>query len=153
MLSKCWFRYETSLDGPTARAPLSPVGSYVSPAISPEEKYAPVSPLPKPLEIPAESCPMMSPTIPEMNMELFNNNIPRHGTLIQAGHCKPYHEETKPFEMSDFYKYSTKFNKSPTKQRNPISSPVSPPLGYGNVDKGGYHTLPQTKPKPTILNK
>ncbi|XP_045482282.1 uncharacterized protein LOC123686283 isoform X1 [Harmonia axyridis] len=115
---------ETSLDSPG-----SPVSSVVSrcqstvpPILSPEEKYLSNTCIPSPimtkpsLEIPAESNP--SPRIPETNMELFNNNIlniPKNCTIVQAGHCKPYHEETKPFEMSDFYKYSTKFKKSPSK--------------------------------------
>lgn len=125
----------------------------MAPMISPEDKYLPASPLPElktiALEIPAESCPVLSPTVPEPNMELFNNNILKHGTLIQAGHCKPYHEETKPFEMSDFYKYSTKFNRSPSKQRNLVSGPASPShVGCANGDN---HTLPPAK--PTVLNK
>lgn len=107
--------YETSLDGPsTPTMPRSQ--SVVPPPV--EETYPPLPPpppIPKPpLEIPAESNP--SPRIPEANIELLNNNIPKNCTVVQAGICKPYHEETKPFEMSDFYKYSTKFNKSPKKQ-------------------------------------
>jgi FERM domain-containing protein 4 len=33
----------------------------------------------------------------------------KNHTVIQAGKWQPYWEESKPFEMSDFYKYSTKF--------------------------------------------
>ncbi|CAG9759309.1 unnamed protein product [Ceutorhynchus assimilis] len=86
---------------------------------------SPLSPKPL-LEIPAESNP--SPRVPEPpNMELLNNNILRNCTVVQAGVVKPYHEETKPFEMSDFYKYSTKFKKSPQKEsgRNLNLSQVS----------------------------
>lgn len=105
---------ETSLDGPVASpAPL---------ILAPEEKYHPPAPPPPPLtpkpplEIPAESNP--SPRMPDKNIEMFNNNnIPKNCTVVQAGQCKPYREETKPFEMSDFYKYSTKFKKSPNKQQ------------------------------------
>jgi hypothetical protein len=32
-------------------------------------------------------------------------------TIVQPGKYQPYREVTKPFEMSDFYKYSTKFRK------------------------------------------
>jgi hypothetical protein len=126
---------ETFLDGP-----VSPTHSIVSRSqsalpsvLSPEEKYIvtppqhippPLTPKP-PLEIPAESNP--SPRIPETNIELFNNNIPKNCTIVQAGHCKPYHEETKPFEMSDFYKYSTKFKKSPVKQQQDDSARKSLP--------------------------
>ncbi|XP_044765949.1 uncharacterized protein LOC123322157 isoform X2 [Coccinella septempunctata] len=115
---------ETSLDSPGSPASsiVSRCQSTVPPVLAPEEKYVTNNCIPPPimtkpsLEIPAESNP--SPRIPEANMELFNNNIhniPKNCTIVQAGHCKPYHEETKPFEMSDFYKYSTKFKKSPSK--------------------------------------
>lgn len=106
--------YESSLDGPAS--PTIPRPQSVIPPPNEEQKYPPPLPPPPkpPLEIPAESNP--SPRIPETNIELLNNNIPKNCTIVQAGICKPYHEETKPFEMSDFYKYSTKFNKSPKKQ-------------------------------------
>ncbi|XP_046405320.1 uncharacterized protein LOC124170566 [Ischnura elegans] len=38
--------------------------------------------------------------------------LPKNHMVIQAGKWQPYWEVTKPFEMSDFYKYSTKFRKS-----------------------------------------
>ncbi|KAK4871640.1 hypothetical protein RN001_015764 [Aquatica leii] len=170
---KEWF--ETSLDGP---APLTPTRSHSVmsttitssiPSLSPEEKYVEMhtSPVPPththklPLEIPAESKPQPSPTIPEPNMELFNNNIPKNGTLIQAGQCKPYHEETKPFEMSDFYKYSTKFKKSPIKQENMENvraSPVQRNLSQSFTDenaviqKGIYQPLQPMKCQPFSTN-
>lgn len=34
---------------------------------------------------------------------------PKNMTVVQQATFQPYKEETKPFEMSDFYKYSTKF--------------------------------------------
>lgn len=113
---------ETSLDGPVSpnHSLLQRSHSAAPSIISAEEKYVPLPHIPlsysskAPLEIPAESN--LSPKRPDNpNIELFNNNIPKNGMLVQAGHCKPYHEETKPFEMSDFYKYSTKFKKSPSK--------------------------------------
>lgn len=115
---------ETSLDGPVSptHSVISRSQSALPSILSPEEKYIPTPaqhippPTPKPpLEIPAESNP--SPRLPESNIEFFNNNIPKNCTIVQPGHCKPYHEETKPFEMSDYYKYSTKFKKSPVKQQ------------------------------------
>ena len=45
--------------------------------------------------------PLSSPTSPG------NGNH----TIVQPGKYQPYREVTKPFEMSDFYKYSTKFRK------------------------------------------
>lgn len=58
-------------------------------------------------------------------MELFKNNIPKNCTVVQEGICKPYYEETKPFEMSDFYKYSTKFKKSPQKQTSEVRNDIA----------------------------
>lgn len=119
--------YETSLDGPVN---VTPTRSHSTvPSIAPEDKYMEFSssiPSPSPhilaqspqtpkplLEIPAETNP--SPRPLETNLEIFNNNIPKNGTVVQHAQWKPYHEETKPFEMADFYKYSTKYNKSPQK--------------------------------------
>nr|XP_023016625.1 FERM domain-containing protein 4B [Leptinotarsa decemlineata]XP_023016626.1 FERM domain-containing protein 4B [Leptinotarsa decemlineata] len=98
---------ETSLDGPafSAQPTLSSSQPQIPLVFTPEEK--------PPLEIPAESNPSVK--IRDTNIEIFNNNIPKNCTVVQAGHCKPYHEETKPFEMADFYKYSTKYKKSPVK--------------------------------------
>ncbi|XP_057655395.1 uncharacterized protein LOC130893369 [Diorhabda carinulata] len=109
---------ETSLDGPVAlQASASPLGPAISPQPSLSSSQPTIATYPAEekiaKEIPAESNP--SPKIREPIIELFNNNIPKNCTIVQAGHCKPYHEETKPFEMSDFYKYSTKFKKSPVK--------------------------------------
>lgn len=114
------FRVETSLDGPvspslpvltpprttpTRAPPEATITNYNTPHL-----IRPISPT-NILEIPAESHASQR-SIPEANIEMFNNNIPKNCTVVQAGVCKPYHEETKPFEMSDFYKYSTKFRKS-----------------------------------------
>ncbi|KAH8364426.1 hypothetical protein KR084_006841 [Drosophila pseudotakahashii] len=41
---------------------------------------------------------------PEIRIE-----SPKNMTVVQQATFQPYKEETKPFEMSDFYKYSTKF--------------------------------------------
>lgn len=76
-----------------------------------------------PLEIPAESHPRV-PDPP--NIELLNNNIPKNCTIVQAAVLKPYHEETKPFEMSDCYKYSSRFKKSPQKDISRNSGRVTP---------------------------
>ncbi|CAH1965193.1 unnamed protein product [Acanthoscelides obtectus] len=129
---------ETSLDG--SISPTQSVRSSSQPVIptvlAPEEKYVssppkhcrPITPKP-PLEIPAESNP--SPRVQDTNIEFFNNNIPKNCTIVQAGHCKPYHEETKPFEMSDFYKYSTKFKKSPSKVETDGPSRLNQNVGTG----------------------
>lgn len=74
---------------------------------------------PKLLEIPAESNP--SPIVSDTaNNDIFNSNnlmdLPKNCTVVQAGQFKPYREVTKPFEMEDFYKYSTKFREKKTSE-------------------------------------
>ncbi|XP_067648439.1 GATA zinc finger domain-containing protein 10 [Eurosta solidaginis] len=39
---------------------------------------------------------------------------PKNITIVKPATFRPYQEETKPFEMSDFYKYSTKFRQKDT---------------------------------------
>lgn len=48
--------------------------------------------------------------------------------VVQAGSWQPYREVTKPFEMSDFYKYSTKFRKQ-MQQPSPSSTVTLSPDG------------------------
>lgn len=114
-----------------SNAPPAPVNP---PKVALVAQYSPVnepSPVdvadsaPKIKEIPAESNPTSNTQRLPENLNIFtanNNTVPKNGTLVQAGHCKPYHEETKPFEMADFYKYSTKFNKSPVKSPGPANT-------------------------------
>ncbi|XP_033342038.1 stepping stone isoform X2 [Megalopta genalis] len=60
----------------------------------------------KVLEIPAESKSSQ-----EAGEETIRLGSSQNCTIVQAGKYQPYREVTKPFEMSDFYKYSTKFRK------------------------------------------
>ncbi|XP_034188901.1 stepping stone [Osmia lignaria lignaria] len=60
----------------------------------------------KVLEIPAESKPLQ-----ETSEDTIILGSAQNCTIVQAGKYQPYREVTKPFEMSDFYKYSTKFRK------------------------------------------
>ena len=69
----------------------------------------------KVLEIPAESKSSQ-----EINEETIILGSSQNCTIVQAGKYQPYREVTKPFEMSDFYKYSTKFRK-----RNETNGPNS----------------------------
>ncbi|XP_018325652.1 uncharacterized protein LOC108737338 isoform X2 [Agrilus planipennis] len=168
---KEWF--ETSLDGPvqptSTSRPQSSMSSVlqfpVTKSISPEEKYSEIlmRPLPSPdlskppLEIPAESKPNPSPIVQEPKIEFFNN-IPRNCTLIQPGGCKPYHEETKPFEMSDFYKYSTKFKRSPSKQppgrqNDDIQNQQVNAETASVILKGVYQPLQPMKCQPLSANE
>lgn len=56
---------------------------------------------------------------------------PKNHTVVQAGMWQPYREVTKPFEMADFYKYSTKFRKNPSgappvPQHKAVYQPLQP---------------------------
>ncbi|XP_011690344.1 PREDICTED: FERM domain-containing protein 4A [Wasmannia auropunctata] len=62
----------------------------------------------KVLEIPAESKPSLDVCD---NVAIRPLGSPQNCTVVQPGKYQPYREVTKPFEMSDFYKYSTKFRK------------------------------------------
>ncbi|KOB73586.1 putative FERM domain containing 4A [Operophtera brumata] len=53
--------------------------------------------------------PRQVPQSPVMSPSGVSLDSPKNLTVIEQGKCIPYREETKPFEMSDFYKYSTKF--------------------------------------------
>lgn len=68
---------------------------------------------PKSLEIPAESKRRnVHAVVDEQIINTSNNDrSPDICTIVQAGKYQPYREVTKPFEMSDFYKYSTKYRK------------------------------------------
>lgn len=43
---------------------------------------------------------------------------PKNITVVKPATFRPYQEETKPFEMSDFYKYSTKFRQKESATTN-----------------------------------
>lgn len=105
---------ETSLDTPP------PLEKTEETHFQPPSRLSFSSPqTPKLLEIPAESNP--SPNVIETPTELFNNNLndlPKNCTVVQAGQFKPYREVTKPFEMEDFYKYSTKFREKKAMETN-----------------------------------
>ncbi|XP_012265905.2 uncharacterized protein LOC105691777 [Athalia rosae] len=141
--------YETSLDsgpGPSASLINKKVHNNValSPGILTDEQkrvqnhiQQPIryQQVPKILEIPAES------------KLLENNNdrmleSPKNCTVVQAGKYQPYREVTKPFEMSDFYKYSTKYRKRNENANNQAQSPIAGPGTGGNMISGGSK-LPQ----------
>lgn len=48
-----------------------------------------------------------SPISVGVSSPMLNDSL--NVTIVQEGKIQPYREEEKPFEMSDFYKYSTKF--------------------------------------------
>lgn len=76
---------------------------------------------------------------------------PKNMTIVQQAKFQPYKEVTKPFEMSDFYKYSTKFRQkntnaspaasvaSPTVVVLPTVEPNSPQLPPKNINMMQHH--------------
>lgn len=85
-----------------------------------------------------------SPDVPStsnsFNLDNSNNNFspnvsaseihvesPKNVTIVQQAKFQPYKEVTKPFEMSDFYKYSTKFRQKATSSQHEHNSPKLPP--------------------------
>ncbi|XP_069684685.1 uncharacterized protein sstn isoform X2 [Periplaneta americana] len=55
---------------------------------------------------------------------------PKNHTVVQAGKWQPYREVTKPFEMADFYKYSTKFRKNQELGRASVAPGSDPSLHH-----------------------
>jgi hypothetical protein len=68
---------------------------------------------PRPITIP------MSPTL-----LAFGNGV--EVNVVSVGHFQPYREEIKPYELSDFYKYSTKHRKKACSASKPPMPPPPP---------------------------
>lgn len=76
------------------------------------------------------------------------------------GKWQPYREVTKPFEMSDFYKYSTRFRKPSGNSNNTSSeivqtavsssTPSPPPLPPALQNKGIYQPLKPLNCQPLV---
>lgn len=68
-----------------------------------------------------------SPNISSADIQVES---PKNVTIVQPAKFQPYKEVTKPFEMSDFYKYSTKFRQktaSANIMQSENNSPQLPP--------------------------
>lgn len=72
---------------------------------------------------------------------------PINHTVVQVGKWQPYREVTKPFEMSDFYKYSTRFRKPSSN-----SNATSPEVVQSNASPSPP-PIPPPIPPPTLQNK
>lgn len=78
------------------------------------------------LEI-SNSSNCFSPNISTSEIQVES---PKNVTIVQPAKFQPYKEVTKPFEMSDFYKYSTKFRQktaSANIMQSENNSPKLPP--------------------------
>ncbi|XP_041982692.1 uncharacterized protein LOC121735800 [Aricia agestis] len=104
--------YETSLDSPTKEVPVLKKSPSIkrTPSIGNSQTYEVMissgrhSAMQSPNQVP-QSPPVLSTSAVSLES-------PKNLTVIEQGKCIPYREETKPFEMSDFYKYSTKFRQA-----------------------------------------
>nr|CAD7402867.1 unnamed protein product [Timema cristinae] len=123
--------YETSLDfGPST----PPVLDLHSPILQPEEAkksagvrdmsdcLPPTKILGSPIANKMSGPDLHSYTSDTSCMEVPLES-PKNHTVVQVGKWQPYREVTKPFEMSDFYKYSTKFRKVKSQRLYEIPSP------------------------------
>ncbi|XP_068619493.1 uncharacterized protein sstn [Battus philenor] len=115
--------YETSLDSPTkVELPLLKKASSLkrTPSLGNSQTYEVMissgrhSAMQSPHMIP-HSPPVLSPSAVSLES-------PKNLTVIEQGKCIPYREETKPFEMSDFYKYSTKFRQANAQKVPPTTT-------------------------------
>ncbi|XP_053694750.1 putative uncharacterized protein DDB_G0271606 [Sabethes cyaneus] len=79
-----------------------------------------VSPTPSTLTntSPGASCAMpVGKAITIYSTADIQTESPKNVTVVQQGKIQPYKEVTKPFEMSDFYKYSTKYRQKQQQQQ------------------------------------
>ncbi|EDS43787.1 conserved hypothetical protein [Culex quinquefasciatus] len=98
-------RHPDLLISPTLSASSS--NTLTSPTLRP---YSSVSPTPS--TITTTSTAAIIHATPDIQTE-----SPKNVTIVQQGKIMPYKEVTKPFEMSDFYKYSTKFKEKKQQQQ------------------------------------
>ncbi|XP_059608878.1 uncharacterized protein LOC132256464 [Phlebotomus argentipes] len=73
---------------------------------------------------------------------------PKNVTVVQQAKFMPYKEVTKPFEMSDFYKYSTKFRqKVMLGEVNAVAEPSGSATDAQGIQKSVYQP-----PNPSICH-
>ncbi|XP_013189982.2 uncharacterized protein LOC106134463 [Amyelois transitella] len=134
--------YETSLDSPTkADIPLLKKSNSLkrTSSIGNSQAYEVMissgrhSALQSPNQVPL-SPPVLSPSAVSLES-------PKNLTVIEQGKCIPYREETKPFEMSDFYKYSTKF------RQNNVPKPAANAVPNVAHVNSMYNKLPMELPQ------
>ncbi|XP_043232582.1 FERM domain-containing protein 4A-like isoform X2 [Amphibalanus amphitrite] len=152
---KAW--YETSLDSPDVarrgRPPPAPAADTASvldmsitPLVAPPRPHPPPAPQVPVTPLEALATPRHGgrpAASPPPSAAVPTAEAPRNQTIIQPGTFQPYRETSKPFEMSDFYKYSTKYRRqsqgsgdSPGSSVTGRSVPQSP-MSPGPAPAGG----------------
>lgn len=81
---------------------------------------------------------------PNMSSAEIQIESPKNVTIVQPAKFQPYKEVTKPFEMSDFYKYSTKFRQKTASanimvMQSDTNSPQLPPKNALHQMKSPHH--------------
>lgn len=87
---------------------------------------------------------------PNMSSAEIQVESPKNVTIVQPAKFQPYKEVTKPFEMSDFYKYSTKFRQKTASanilMQSETNSPQLPPKNAMHQMKSPHqrhlHSIP-----------
>ncbi|XP_041777435.1 myb-like protein Q [Anopheles merus] len=86
---------------------------------------------------PTPSSGSKGPAAPPSDIQMES---PKNMTVVQQGKIMPYKEVTKPFEMSDFYKYSTKYRQKQQQQQqqqqHQLQQQPSPSEGCGPGNEG-----------------
>lgn len=114
---------ETSLDSPiTSHKPETSVFGFKSRHMNPEASVL--------LQLPAECNAqekLWSGNSFDKKFNLHSSFGQRQTDIISPGHFQPYWEETKPYEISDFYKYSVKHRKNiqQNQEKSEVSSPYN----------------------------
>lgn len=65
-----------------------------------------------------ENCTSFSPPCPSLSAHKAGVEV----NVVSIGHFQPYWEETKPYEISDFYKYSTKHRRQISKMTDSFAT-------------------------------
>lgn len=92
---------------------------------------------------------------PNMSSAEIQVESPKNVTIVQPAKFQPYKEVTKPFEMSDFYKYSTKFRQktaSANIMQSENNSPKLPPKNAMHQAKNSLrhmHSISGNVTEPT----
>lgn len=83
------------------------------PSVNPELSYAMGNPVLREPWSPTLMAPVVGNTIPlsPNAPQVFSYPPNVEVSVVSVGHYQPYWEEIKPYELSDFYKYSTKHRK------------------------------------------
>lgn len=135
-----------------SQAPPSPSPPYYHNTSTPPMPSFDISTLNVPTKLQSPDMPSSSNSFLD-NSNCFTPNIssaeiqvesPKNVTIVQPAKFQPYKEVSKPFEMSDFYKYSTKFRQktaSANIMQSETHSPQLPPKNAMHQAKNSHRHM------------